>query len=159
MFTISQSILHRLTVGLSFIRGQRFISKALFSCLIPIAIFLLMNCYCLAWASWTVNKGTGTPGKSHRRPGLEGASEANQSNPHSVQVLPLPFPGSRHFIRNYSVVLILFYFILFYFIFILFYLLFALFGGHTCSIWKFPSQGQNGSCSCQPIPQPQQRGP
>ena len=28
--------------------------------------------------------------------------------------------------------------------------------GHTCSIWKFPGQGSNWSCSGQPMPQPQQ---
>ena len=27
---------------------------------------------------------------------------------------------------------------------------------HTCGIWKFPGQGSNWSCSCQPTPQPQQ---
>ena len=31
------------------------------------------------------------------------------------------------------------------------------FGGHTRSIWKFPGEGSNWSCSHQPIPQPQQR--
>ena len=35
----------------------------------------------------------------------------------------------------------------------------AFFGGcHTYSIWKFPGEGSNRSCSWQPAPQPQQRG-
>ena len=28
---------------------------------------------------------------------------------------------------------------------------FLFFQGHTCSIWKFPGQGSNESCSCQPM--------
>ena len=28
----------------------------------------------------------------------------------------------------------------------------------TCGMWKFPGQGLNQSCSCQPIPPPQQHG-
>ena len=35
---------------------------------------------------------------------------------------------------------------------------FFFFYGHTCCIWKFPGEGSNRSCSCQPIPQPWQRG-
>ena len=38
---------------------------------------------------------------------------------------------------------------------ILFYLL-LFFQGCWCGIWKFPGQGLNWSCSCQPIPQTQQ---
>ena len=30
--------------------------------------------------------------------------------------------------------------------------------GHICSIWKFSGQGSSWSCSCQPVPQPQQCG-
>ena len=30
--------------------------------------------------------------------------------------------------------------------------------GHTHSIWRFPGQGLNRSCSCRPTPQPQQHG-
>ena len=37
---------------------------------------------------------------------------------------------------------------LFYFIFSLF-----IFQGCTCGIWRFPGQGSNQSCSCQPTPQ------
>ena len=37
------------------------------------------------------------------------------------------------------------------------FVLFFLFYGHTCSIWKFPGQELNWSCSCRPMPQPQQR--
>ena len=33
---------------------------------------------------------------------------------------------------------------------------FCLFGGHTFGIWRFSGQGSNQSCSCQPMPQPQQ---
>jgi len=38
--------------------------------------------------------------------------------------------------------------------------LFFLFFFHdlTCGIWKFPGQGSNWSCSCQPTPQRQQQG-
>ena len=32
------------------------------------------------------------------------------------------------------------------------------FQGHTHTIWKFPGQGSNQSCSFWPMPQPQQRG-
>ena len=32
------------------------------------------------------------------------------------------------------------------------------FYGYTHSIWKFPGQGSNQSCSCRPMPQPWQRG-
>ena len=32
------------------------------------------------------------------------------------------------------------------------------FQGHTCGIWKFPGQGWNQSCNCQPTPQLQQCG-
>ena len=39
-----------------------------------------------------------------------------------------------------------------------FYLLFFAFQGSTCSIWRFPGEGSNRSCSCQPTPQPQQHG-
>ena len=31
------------------------------------------------------------------------------------------------------------------------------FQGHTCGMWRFPDQGLNQSCSCRPMPQPQQR--
>ena len=34
---------------------------------------------------------------------------------------------------------------------------FFTFQGCTCSIWRFPDQGLNRSCSCRPTPQPQQR--
>ena len=27
---------------------------------------------------------------------------------------------------------------------------------HTCSLWEFPGQGSHWSCSCQPLPQPEQ---
>ena len=37
---------------------------------------------------------------------------------------------------------------------IFFFFLFFL--GHTPGIWKFPGQGSNQGCSCQPTPQPQQ---
>ena len=33
-------------------------------------------------------------------------------------------------------------------------LFFSLFQGHSCSKWKFPDQGSNQSCRCQPQPQP-----
>ena len=36
-------------------------------------------------------------------------------------------------------------------------LFYFIFKGHTRDIWKFPGQGSNRSCSCQPTPQPQQR--
>ena len=39
------------------------------------------------------------------------------------------------------------FFLFFFFFFIL---------GPPYSIWKFPDQGSNQSCSCGPIPQPQQ---
>ena len=32
------------------------------------------------------------------------------------------------------------------------------FEGRSFSIWKFPGQGVNRSCSCRPTPQPQQHG-
>ena len=48
-------------------------------------------------------------------------------------------------------------FIIFIFCVFSFFLSFF-FYGHTCSIWKFLGQGLNGSCSCQPTPQQQQRG-
>ena len=38
---------------------------------------------------------------------------------------------------------------------ILFYFSFLLSQGHTYGIWKFPGQGLNWSCSCQPTPQSQ----
>ena len=38
------------------------------------------------------------------------------------------------------------------------YFFFFLFQGCTCGIWKFPGQGSNQSCSCQPTPLPQQCG-
>ena len=44
------------------------------------------------------------------------------------------------------------------FFFFKFIFIFMLFGGYTCGIWKFPGQESNWSCSCQPTPQPQQRG-
>ena len=31
------------------------------------------------------------------------------------------------------------------------------FSGHTHGIWRFPGQGSNRSCCCQPMPQAQQR--
>ena len=34
-----------------------------------------------------------------------------------------------------------------------FYLFFFSFYSHTCSMWKFPDQRLNWSCSCQPQPQ------
>ena len=40
-------------------------------------------------------------------------------------------------------------------VFILFYFI-CLFQGRTCRIWRFPGQGSNQSCCCQPTPQPQQ---
>ena len=39
-----------------------------------------------------------------------------------------------------------------------FFLSFCLFQGHTHSIWRFPGQGSNWSCSCWPTPEPQQLG-
>ena len=45
------------------------------------------------------------------------------------------------------------YFLLFCF-FCLFFVL--AFQGHPQSIWRFPGQGSNWSCSCWPMPQPQQ---
>ena len=43
--------------------------------------------------------------------------------------------------------------------FFFFFLVFCLFSfqGHARSIWRFPSQGFNRSCSRRPTPQPQQR--
>ena len=41
-------------------------------------------------------------------------------------------------------------------LFIFFFLLY--FQGCTYDIWRFPGQRVNRSCSCQPTPQPQQRG-
>ena len=38
----------------------------------------------------------------------------------------------------------------------LFLSFFLFFKDHTCSIWKFPDQGMDWSCSCRPTPQPQQ---
>ena len=35
--------------------------------------------------------------------------------------------------------------------------LFVFFKGHTRSIWRFPSQGPNWSCSCWATPEPQRR--
>ena len=40
--------------------------------------------------------------------------------------------------------------------FILFLFFFLLFRAALCSIWRFPGSGLNQSCSCPPIPQPQQ---
>ena len=40
---------------------------------------------------------------------------------------------------------------------IFFIFIFNFFQSHTCSIWRFPGQGSNWSCTCQPTPQPQQR--
>ena len=40
----------------------------------------------------------------------------------------------------------------------LFFFFFFSFYCYTCSIWKFPSQESDESCSCQPTPQPQQHG-
>ena len=36
--------------------------------------------------------------------------------------------------------------------------IFSSFQGCMCSIWKFPGQRLNRSCSCQPVPQPQKCG-
>ena len=41
--------------------------------------------------------------------------------------------------------------------FLFFFLNFFSFQGQTCSIWKFPGEESNWSCSCQPTAQPQQR--
>ena len=35
---------------------------------------------------------------------------------------------------------------------------FCFFQGCTCGTWRFPGQGLNQSCTCQPMPQPQQHG-
>ena len=37
-----------------------------------------------------------------------------------------------------------------------FFFSFVFFEGFTHSIWRFPGQGSNGSCSCQTMPEPQQ---
>jgi len=36
--------------------------------------------------------------------------------------------------------------------------LFAISLGRSCSIWRFPGQGSNQSCSHWPMPEPQKRG-
>ena len=61
--------------------------------------------------------------------------------------LPSPFGHSTLRLLCNSII---FYFFLFFFFFS--------FQGHTYGILKFPVQGSNKSCSCQSIPQPQQRG-
>ena len=40
--------------------------------------------------------------------------------------------------------------------FLLFFFFLSLFGGHACGIWKFPGSKSYWSCSCWPMPQPQQ---
>ena len=39
----------------------------------------------------------------------------------------------------------------------IYFLSFCHFLGRSCSIWRFPGQGSNWSCSHQPMPEPQQR--
>ena len=59
------------------------------------------------------------------------------------------FPLQRNFRILKALLLLDFFFFLSFFFF---------FQGCTCGIWKFPGQRVNHSCSCQPMPQPQQCG-
>ena len=66
-------------------------------------------------------------------------------HPHLLQI---KCPNNSHYLSHVS----------FFNIFIYLFMSFCYFWGHSRSIWRFPGQWSNRSCSHQPMPQPQQLG-